>query len=229
MAGWRGSRRAQEARVATKRLTMRKAREILRMKWHLHWSHRRVAKALRISAGAVGETVRRARAAELTWADTEVLTEEELEERLYGAERTTEERATRLLPDYAEVHAERMRPNVTLALLHEEYLGEHPDGYGYTQFCAHYRRWLGQRQFTMRQEHKAGDKLFVDYSGKKPFYVNPTTGEHVEVELFVAVLGASNHTYAEATPTQRVHDFLASHVRAFAFSGACRAPWSPTS
>lgn len=205
--------------MATKRLTMRKAREILRMKWHLEWSHRRVKKALGVSIGAVSETLRRAKDAGLDWEDVEVLSEEALEEQLYGAEPNAEERATRPLPDYAVVHAERMRPHVTLALLHEEYLGEHPQGYGYTQFCAYYRRWLGQRQFTMRQDHKAGDKLFVDYSGKKPFYVDPETGEKREVELFVGVLGASNHTYAEATHTQRSHDFLASHVRMFAFFG----------
>lgn len=213
--------------MATKRLTMRKAREILRMKWHLRWPHRRVAKALRISVGAVGETVGRAKRGGLTWAEAEALTEEALEQRLYGLELEADERARRPLPNYGEVHAERMRPHVTLALLHEEYVAAHPDGYGYTQFCAYYRRWLAKQQFTMKQEHRAGDKLFVDYSGKKPHYVDVATGERVECELFVATLGASNHTYAEATHTQRVHDFLASHERAFAFYGGVPAALVP--
>jgi len=78
-------------------------------------------------------------------------------------------------------------------------LAQHPDGYGYTKFLEHYRAWADKQQLVMRQVHKAGEKCFVDYAGKKPSYVNPQTGEHVEVELFVAVMGASNYTFAEAT------------------------------
>jgi transposase len=113
---------------------------------------------------------------------------------------------------------------VTLDLLHQEYLQQHPDGYRYTQFCEHYREWLGHQRLSMRQIHAAGEKLFVDYSGKKPKVVDPRTGEVREVELFVAVLGASNYTYAEASETQRGIDFIGSHVRAFNhFGGVTRA------
>jgi transposase len=106
---------------------------------------------------------------------------------------------------------------VTLELLHVEYLEQNPEGYGYTQFCEYYRRWVKRHRLSMRQVHRAGEKLFVDYSGKKPHIVEPTTGEVIDVELFVAALGASNYTYAEATYTQQVQDWCAGHVRTFEF------------
>jgi transposase len=117
------------------------------------------------------------------------------------------------------MHAELRRPGVTLELLHLEYLREQPEGYRYTTFCESYRQWLKRRALVMRQQHKAGDKIFVDYSGKKPSVVEATTGEIIEVELFVAVLGASNLTYVEATRTQKMGDFIGSHVRAFEYFG----------
>src|SRR5207249_5604322 len=122
----------------------------------------------------------------------------------------------RAVPDGAYVHAERRKPGVTLELLHLEYLERHPDGYRYTRFCDLYRRWLKRRGQSMRQVHRAGEKCFVDYAGQRPRLIDPTTGEVVEVELFVAGLGASNYTYAEATRTQQVPDWIASHARAFA-------------
>lgn len=105
------------------------------------------------------------------------------------------------------------RAGVTLELLHLEYLQQHPNGYRYSAFCRAYREWLGRQRLSMRQVRKAGDKLFVDYSGKKPEIVDPTTGVVRPVELFVAALGASNYTYAEATETQRSADFIQSHGR----------------
>src|SRR5262249_6119713 len=125
------------------------------------------------------------------------------------------------------VHADRMRPGVTLALLHYEYQHGNPGGYGYTQFCEYYRRWLDDRGLTIRQEHLAGDKMFVDYSRVEAWVVDPDTGRRVEVELFVAVLGASNHTFAEATYTQRVADFIGSHQRAFEYYGGVTAAVVP--
>jgi transposase len=105
----------------------------------------------------------------------------------------------RPVPDCAYLHAERRKPGVTLELLHLEYLEQHPDGYRYTQFCEFYRRWLKRRGLAMRQVHHAGEKLFVDYAGQKPGFIEPATRERITAELFVAVLGASNYTYAEAT------------------------------
>ncbi len=125
----------------------------------------------------------------------------------------------RAVPDFASLHTERRKPGVTLELLHLEYLEQHPDGYRYTQFCEFYRRWLQRRGLSMRQVHRAGEKCFVDYAGQKPRIIDPATGEVIAVELFVAVLGASNYTYAEATRTQQVPDWIASHQRAFQFLG----------
>jgi len=203
--------------MATERLSMRKTREILRLKYSLGLSHRQVARSLGVSAGAVGEAVRRAKLAGVDWSQAEALTDEQLEERLYGATASAE--GDRPVPDCPYIHAERRRPGVTLELLHLEYLEQNPNGYRYTQFCEFYRRWLRKRRLTMRQIHRAGEKMFTDYAGKKPHIVEPSTGEVREVELFVAVLGASNYTYAEATLTQQVSDWIASHIRAFEYFG----------
>jgi transposase len=203
--------------MATERLNMRHVREILRQKWVLGRTHREVAQSVGLSAGAVGKVVGRAEAARMTWATVEALDEQVLEGQLYGPR--LPQTAQRPMPDWKQVHAERLRPSVTLELLHLEYLQHHPDGYRYTAFCEHYRRWLKTKQLSMRQDHRAGDKAFVDYSGRKPSYVDPATSQRVEVELFVAVLGASNFTYAEASPSQRGPHFIQSHVRALAYFG----------
>ena len=202
--------------MATERLSMRKIREILRCKWALGRSHREVASSLGVSVGAVSGVERRARAAGLDWPTAEALGDEALEARLYG---DTSAQRRRPLPDPVWIHTERKRPGVTLELLHMEYRERHADGYGYTQFCEHYRQWCADRRLSMAQVHRAGEKLFVDYAGKKPRVVDPTTGEVREVELFVAVLGASNLTYVEASETQQIADWLASHVRAFEYLG----------
>jgi transposase len=208
--------------MATERLSMRQIREILRQKWALGLSHRAVASSLRVGLGTISSVTGRAHAAGLDWAQVQTLTDETLEGRLYGQPEVAGQRQ-RPAPDCAWIHAERRQPGVTLELLHLEYLERHPDGYRYTRFCDLYRRWLQRRRLSMRQLHRAGDKCFVDYAGQKPRLIEPTTGEVVEVELFAAVLGASNYTYAEATRTQQVPDWIASHTRAFAFFGGVTA------
>jgi transposase len=195
---------------------MRQIREILRQKWAVGLSHRAVARSLGIGLGTITSVVRRAHAAGLDWPQVHTLSDEVLEGRLYGRPEVAGQRQ-RPWPDCAWIHAERRRPGVTLELLHLEYLERHPDGYRYTRFCDIYRRWLQRRGLAMRQVHHAGDKCFVDYAGQQPRLIDPATGEVVEVELFVAVLGASHYTYAEATRTQQVPDWIASHARAFAF------------
>jgi transposase len=117
------------------------------------------------------------------------------------------------------VHAELRRKHVTLALLWQEYREQHPEGYKYSQFCTRYRRWAGTLGAWMRQEHKAGEKLFVDYSGDGIPMIDPLSGERVTAQLFVAVLGASNYTYAEATATQTAPDWLGCHVHDLEFLG----------
>jgi transposase len=208
--------------MATERLSMRQIREILRQKWALGLSHRAVASSLRVGLGTISSVTSRAHAAGLDWAQVQTLADETLEGRLYGQPEVAGQRQ-RPAPDCAWIHAERRRPGVTLELLHLEYLERHPDGYRYTRFCDLYRRWLERRRLSMRQLHRAGDKCFVDYAGQKPRLIDPTTGEVAEVELFAAVLGASNYTYAEATRTQQVPDWIASHTRAFAFFGGVTA------
>ena len=211
--------------MARDRLSMRKTREILRQKWLLVQSHRSVMRSLAVGLGTVSGTVARAKAAGLTWALVEGLSETELEARLYR--RKPGPSGERAQPDCAALHTELRRSGVTLQLLHVEYLERNPNGYGYTQFCHYYKQWLGRQKVSMRQVHRAGEKLFVDYAGKKPQLVDAQTGECREVELFVAVLGASSFTYAEATETQRVADFLESHVRALAYFAGAPAVWVP--
>lgn len=210
--------------MPTERLSMQKIREILRQKWLLGRSHRAIAKSVGVSAGVVGLALKRAGGAGLSWEAVENLDDDELERVLYPSATAVSGRAE---PDCAWVHRERHRPGVTLELLHHEYLEQHPGGYLYTAFCERYRAWVKRRGLSMRQVHAAGDKLFVDYSGKKPSIVDGATGEVSEVELFVAVLGASNLTYVEATRTQQSADFIASHVRALEYFGGVAAAIVP--
>src|SRR5947199_6440589 len=204
--------------MATERLSMRQIREILRQKWALGLSHRAVAGSLRVGLGTISSVVSRAQAAGLDWAQVQTLADEALEGRLYGRPEVAGQRE-RPAPDCAWIHAERRRPGVTLELLHLEYLERHPDGYRYTQFCDIYRHWLRRRRLTMRQVHRGGEKGFVDYAGKTPSLTDPATGERIPVELFLMALGASSYTYAEATASQQLADWIASHTRAFAFYG----------
>lgn len=204
--------------MAKERLSMRKTKEILRLRWSQGLSVRETARSVGVSTGVVDKAASRARAAGLTWEQIEVLPETELEAKLYGVGPITAG-ATRAQPDPVYMHQELMRVGVTLELLHLEYLQEHPDGYRYTSFCEVYRRWRARKPMWMRQSHKAGEKTFTDYSGKRPRLIDPTTGETVEVELFVSALGASSYTYVEATRTQRIEDWLSSHNRMVEFYG----------
>jgi transposase len=203
--------------MATERLPMRNIREVLRLRWRLGLTVREAARSLGVSSGVVSKTAARATTAGLTWAVVESLDDATLEERLYG--RPVALSAERARPDPIYIHTELRRPGVTLELLHLEYLEQHPEGLRYTAFCDVYRHWRARAAVTMRQVHKAGEKCFVDYSGVLASYFDGRTGEAVDVEIFVAVLGASNYTFAEATATQRVADFVASHERAFAYFG----------
>jgi transposase len=198
---------------------MRTIRDILRQRWVLGRPHRAISLSSGRSVGAVYEALRRAREAGLDWPGVEAMTDPALEAALYRRPAAMGPPRERPQPDCAYLHTERRRPGVTLELLHLEYLERHPDGYRYTQFCEIYRQWLRRRRLTMRQVHRAGEKGFVDYAGKPPALTDPATGERIPVELFVMALGASSYTYAEATATQQLPDWIASHTRAFAFFG----------
>jgi transposase len=196
---------------------MHKIREILRQKLVQGRRHRQIARSVGVSTGMVGKIVLRAQEQKLSWPAIGELDDVGLEGQLYGARAVAEQ--ARLPPDCAYLDVELRKKGVTLQLLHLEYLEQHPQGYRYTQFCEHYRRWRQKRGVVMRQVHRAGEKLFVDYSGDGPQFVDPSTGEVVECELFVAVLGASNYTYAEATLSQKSRDWIASNTRTLRFLG----------
>jgi len=191
-------------------------REIFRQKLTLERSHRDVGKALRVSVGKISGALARATALGLDAPTIEGMSDAALEAALYPKAVAA---CARAVPDCAALHIELRKPKVTLALLHVEFIEQHPDGIGYSAFCDRYREWSKRTSLVMRQVHVAGDKLFVDYAGMQPKIVDPNTGEVTEVELFVAVLGASNFTFAEATHTQRVADFVGSVARAMTFLG----------
>lgn len=196
---------------------MRKTKEILRLKLQQQRSHREIAAALGVGVGTPSNVATAAKSVGLTsWDAIAALSDDELEAKLYPATAGVEPRP---MPDPEAIHVELRRHGVTLRLLHEEYLQSHPNGYGYTKYVDIYNAWVAKQKVTMRQVHKAGEKVFVDYAGKKPTIVDAKTGERVEVELFIGVMGASNFTYAEVTATQQSHDWIASHVRMLEYLG----------
>jgi transposase len=149
----------------------------------------------------------------------EDLDDAKLEELLYPSSEGAEGSSGRPLPDWAAIHREYRRKGVTLNLLWQEYKAVHPDGYQYTQFCELYKNWTGRIEPVMRQRHKAGERQFVDYAGQRIPVKEGRSGGVREAELFLSVLGASNYTYAEATWTQTLPDWIGSHVNAFEYYG----------
>jgi transposase len=182
-------------------------------------SQRAVARSLDLAQGTVSKYLNRARRAGLTWPLPPELDEDvRLENRLYPPPSDLPSEA-RPHPDWAVVHRELRRPGVTLMLLWEEYCDTVADGFSYSWFCERYKEWSGRLKLSLRQVHVAGEKLFVDYSGHTMEVIDGLTGEVITAQIFVAVLGASNYTYAEATLTQSLPDWISSHVRAFSFFG----------
>ena len=200
-----------------KRLPMRKIREALRLQ-AAGLTKRKIASSLGVGRTTAREYLERAERGGLTWPLPDDLTDEALELLLFPTAQTGKAKK-RSLPDWQETHRELRRAGVTLRLLWDEYRGVHPDGYGYSQFCEHYRRWKGKLSPTMRQTHVAGEKMFVDYAGQTIEIMDPLAGELRETQLFVACLGASSYTFAEATMTQSLPDWTGSHCRAFNFFG----------
>ena len=198
---------------------MRKIREALRLYHVAGMSIRAVARSLKASPSTVGDYIRRAEAAGMSWPLDESLDDAQLERRLFPV--PVSSRVPRPLPQWSEVHRELRGKGVTLALLWQEYKAVHPQGLQYSRFCEQYRAWASTLDVVMRFEHRAGEKMFVDYAGQTVAVVDPHTGEIRQAQIFVAVLGASNYTFAEATWTQALPDWIASHVRAFEFYGGC--------
>jgi len=201
---------------------MRKIRDVLRLHYENGLSKRRIAPRVGLGVTTVADYLRRFRESDLSWPLPAEMADSELERRLFPVTRSTPAHE-RPLPDWAWVHQELRRKGVTLSLVWEEYRAAHPDGLGFTAFCNHYRAWERRLPRTMRHRHRAGEKLFVDYAGYTVPVTDPTTGETHEAQIFVAVLGASSLTYAEATWSQGLSDWLASHANTFAFLGGVPA------
>jgi transposase len=204
---------------------MRKIREVLRLRYEQGLSQRAVAAACGMGAGTVSEYLSRAEQAGVSWPLPDDLDDGALEGRLFPA---LPPGGGRVGPDLLWVHQELRKVGVTLLLLWEEYRqAQVESAYGYSQFCEIYRRWERKLKPSMRQVHKAGEKTFVDYSGKKPHIVNPQTGEQIAVELFVGSLGASAYTYAEASLTQKLAEWMSTHRRMLEYFGGSSEIWVP--
>jgi transposase len=206
--------------MPTKRLTMRRIHRLMTLRFGAGATTRAISRELGISHSTVREYLARIAAAGITWPLPAELTDRELEQRLFvnggvrvGARHHVE-------PDWAAVARELKRPGVNLMILWEEYRAVHSDGYAYSRYCQLFREFEHRLSPSMRQTHVAGDKAFVDFSGKKIPIIDAATGVVREAEIFVSVLGASNLTYAEATWTQGLPDWIGAHVRMFRFWGA---------
>jgi transposase len=197
------------------RLPMRKIRDVLRLR-AAGLSKRQIAASLNVGATSVGDYLRRARRTGVAWPLAEDLSEEALDRLLFPPS-VAVSADHRPRPDWPALHQELRKPGVTLSLLWVEYRAAHPEGYAYSRFCDLYRAWKGRLSPTMRQVHVAGEKMFVDYAGTTVEVSDPDTGEVHEAQVFVATLGASSYTYAEATWTQTLSDWIGSHTRAFAY------------
>ena len=201
--------------MGQERLPVRKIREVLRLKAE-GFSDRQIAAAINSARSTVQECARRIRDAGVAWPLPPAMEEAALHELLYKRV-VPLSRAPR--PDFAYLHAELRRRGVTRVLLWQEYKSTHPDGWQYSVFCEQYRRWLSTQELVLRQEHAPGDKLFVDYAGQTVPIKDRHTGKSRAAQIFVAVLGFSNYTHAEATASQGAGDWLGAHVRALQYFG----------
>jgi len=203
--------------MPAQRIPMKKITEILRLKYEAKLSHEKIARACGLSKGAVGKYVNLAKVQGLSWPLPQGMSEAQLEAKIFR----TQDRPPRLAePDYAHIHHELKRKGVTLQLLWAEYVERHGDNaLRYTQYCHRYRQWRQAQKRSMRQLHRAGEKLFIDYCGPTVAVVDRSSGEIRQAQVFVAVLGASNYTFAEATWSQELPNWIASHQRAFRFFG----------
>jgi len=203
--------------MPSKRLSMRKIYEILRLKYESGLSRRAIASALNIGYGTVVNYLSRAKTADISWPLPADMDERTLGRLLFPSKSGPHQFSE---PDYPNMHLELKQKEVTQLLLWQEYRQCHPeDGYSYSQYCHHYRVWRDKQKRSMRQTHLAGEKLFVDYCGPTLDVVNPDTGEIRTAQIFVAVLGASNYTFAYASWSQKQEDWINAHIKAFTFFG----------
>jgi transposase len=204
--------------MPTERLSMRRIRDVLRLKFAQGLSDRAIVASLKLGKGSVGNYLMRARSAGLEWPLPAGLSDDDLELLLFPAAPSIPDE-DRPVPDWMVVDRELRRPGVTRALLWEEYRATYPLGFGYAWFCEHYEAWKGRVHPTMRQSHVGGEKVFVDFAGDMIEVIDPVTGEVRAMKLFVAAMGASNFTYAEAVASEGLEDWVGAHVRMFGFLG----------
>ena len=200
-------------------LPMRQIDTVLRLHHQQNLSIRQIAHSLGLKRSTVSDYLKRAAAAGLGWPLPEELSEQDLHRTLLGLPSS---RSGRPLPDWVYVHCELRKKSVTLQLLHEEYLVQYEDGYRYTQFCGLYRQFRKSLNVCLRQTYQAGEKLFVDSDGQ-PLGIVARANTKSKAHLFVAVLGASNYTYVEATATEALEDWIQAHVNAFEYFGGVSA------
>ena len=213
--------------MPAERTPMRLIREMLRQKYGLGASDRAIARSVGVARSTVAGCLARAAAADVGWPLPAGLCDADLERRLFARGSAALGRRRKAEPDFAQVHRELRRKGVTLMLLWQEYRQGHPKGYGYSRWCELYRAFEARLAPTMRQAHPAGERLFVDYAGQTMEVVDPHTGEIAAAQVFVAVMGASSFTWAEATATQTLPDWIGSHVRALDFFGGVPAQIVP--
>jgi transposase len=206
--------------MPAERTAMRYVREVLRLKLVGGVPTREIARRIGVAPSTVRATLDRFRTCGLSWPLPQEMTDAVLETRLFANAGIKQGHRRRIEPDWAAIHRELKRKHVTLSILWDEYIERDPEGYRYSRFCELYRSWEAKLSVTMRQIHVGGDKLFVDYAGDTvPVIVDRLTGEVRQAQIFVAVMGASNFTYVEATWTQTLPDWIGAHTRAFAAIG----------
>jgi len=199
---------------------MRKIKEVLRLHFEAQLSERQIANICALGKGTVRCFLERAEAAQISWPLPPELDDTALEKKLFPP-LLPPPAGPRPQPDYASIHRELRKPNVTLQLLWEEYKQQHPTGYGHSRFNELYNAWSRRLDLVLRQDHGAGEKMFVDHAGQTVAVIDRLTGDTRDAYVFVAVLGASSYTYAEATWTRGLRDWIGSHVRTFEFFQGC--------
>jgi transposase len=203
-------------------VSMQQAREAIKLILNGNISDREIARRLNVSHMTVGTYRKQVSGRELTYDEVIQMSDDKLE-LVLKTKKGRKKQIYRSQPDYVYIHEELKKKSVTMQLLWEEYKEQNQDGYSRTQFCHLYRLWNKKLNYSMRQTHKAGDKMFVDYSGQLAKVTDPTTGEVKSAQIFVAVLGASSYTYAEASWDQSLSSWITSHVNAFSYFGGVTA------
>lgn len=205
--------------MARKRLTVKKIKEVIRLKYEAGLSNRAIAGACKISNSTVGDYLKRAADAGISWPLGE-LGDEELNQKLFPEDQTIQSEPEYPMPDWVKMNTEKRQKGVTLRLLWQEYKEQHPNGYQYSQFCEHFQRWKKQQvEPSMHKEHKGGEEMEVDYAGLKMQMIDPETGEIIKLSVFVATLPASNYLYAEAQLKEDQKNWNNGHARAFEYYG----------